>query len=219
MVVRTLYAEPAEGGPAALYRGALRSPERRGLAVVTTADCGLVRAPSFRVAALTRIGPWKEDHLRTEFGKRTRWAMRPGARTGSWIFRKVDDHRWEACLEVGGAVRPEGVAMAEDAVHDAGGPGRLRSGHSLLEDRLSRPEGLDLRAETGGPHPLGGRCSRGLLRGPVEEREGRVSLRGPVLGPLTPELVRRQHPGHDGPMLLPRASRVPRTGPKPANPW
>jgi DNA gyrase inhibitor GyrI len=71
-------------------------------------DFELTTAPSYRVASIVRVGPWKEDNLRTEFGELVRWARRRKIRTGRWIFFERHHHRWEACLEVRGEVAPEG---------------------------------------------------------------------------------------------------------------
>lgn len=71
-------------------------------------DFELRRAPSFRVGYLTRIGPWKEENLRSEFRELTGWAARQGLRTGRWIFYHKGDDRWEACLEIRGKAKPAG---------------------------------------------------------------------------------------------------------------
>lgn len=68
----------------------------------------LEKAPAYRVASIVRVGPWKEENLRTEFGELTRWAERRGVRTGHWIFRDRGHDVWEACLEIAGAAAPEG---------------------------------------------------------------------------------------------------------------
>ncbi|HZY69376.1 MAG TPA: GyrI-like domain-containing protein [Thermoplasmata archaeon] len=73
-----------------------------------TVDFSWKNAPSYRVAAIVRVGPWKEDNLRPEFGELSRWAARQGLRTGRWIFFERNHHRWEACLEVKGRGREEG---------------------------------------------------------------------------------------------------------------
>lgn len=65
-------------------------------------------APSYRVASVVRIGPWKEDNLRPEFSELVRWAKRQHVWTGKWIFFERDSHRWEACLEISGRPSPEG---------------------------------------------------------------------------------------------------------------
>lgn len=71
-------------------------------------DFGWKNEPSHRVAAIIRVGPWKEDNLRTEFGELTRWAERQGLRTGRWIFSHRANDRWEACLEYRGKAQAEG---------------------------------------------------------------------------------------------------------------
>ena len=32
-----------------------------------TVDFALTKSPSYRVASIVRVGPWKEDNLRSEF--------------------------------------------------------------------------------------------------------------------------------------------------------
>lgn len=73
-------------------------------------DFALKKAPSYRVASIVRIGPWKEDNLRTEFRALSRWAQKNRIRTGRWIFldARRDHHRWEACLEIKGRARAGG---------------------------------------------------------------------------------------------------------------
>jgi len=68
----------------------------------------LKRVPAVRVAAIVRVGPWRPDNLRTEFGELTRWAERQRVRTGRWVFVERDHHRWEACLEFRGKARADG---------------------------------------------------------------------------------------------------------------
>jgi hypothetical protein len=71
-----------------------------------TVDFELKRVPKMNVASILRVGPWREDNLRTEFGELTRWAKAAKVRTGRWVFTERDHHRWEACLEVFGTKVP-----------------------------------------------------------------------------------------------------------------
>ena len=73
-----------------------------------TVDFELKRERAYKVAAITRVGPWKEENLRSEFRELTRWAKKEGVRTGKWIFRHSDDNRWEACLEIKGKAKAVG---------------------------------------------------------------------------------------------------------------
>lgn len=68
----------------------------------------LGKAPSYRVASIVRVGPWKEDNLRAEFRELGKWAEKNGLRAGSWIFYERDHNRWEACLEISGTAKREG---------------------------------------------------------------------------------------------------------------
>ena len=71
-------------------------------------DFLLKRAPRFRVGAITRVGPWREDNLRREFRELMRWAKAQRARPGRWIFLERGSNRWEACLEFAGRARATG---------------------------------------------------------------------------------------------------------------
>lgn len=73
-----------------------------------TVDFSLARSPAYRVASIVRVGPWKEENLRTEFAELARWAKRQKLRPGRWIFLERGNDRWEACLEIRGRARPEG---------------------------------------------------------------------------------------------------------------
>jgi effector-binding domain-containing protein len=71
-------------------------------------DFELARAPKYRVASITRKGPWKNDNLRAEFAELTKWAAKRKVKTGKWIFREPADRVWEACLELKGRAEAEG---------------------------------------------------------------------------------------------------------------
>lgn len=73
-----------------------------------TVDFELKKVPSIHVASISRITPWKEGVLRTEFRELTAWAAEAGLRTGRWIFSHPSDDRWIACLEVEGEAAPRG---------------------------------------------------------------------------------------------------------------
>jgi len=73
-----------------------------------TVDFELTRAPSYRVASIVRVGPWKENNLRSEFEELEHWAKRQGVRTGTYVFLERGSRRWEACLEIKGRAKAEG---------------------------------------------------------------------------------------------------------------
>lgn len=75
-----------------------------------TVDFALANSPSYRVASIVRVGPWKEDNLRSEFEELERWAKRQGVKTGSYVFRERGGkpRKWEACLEYQGKAKAEG---------------------------------------------------------------------------------------------------------------
>jgi effector-binding domain-containing protein len=71
-------------------------------------DFSLTRVPRYRVASIVKVGPWREENLRTEFTELRRWAERHRIRTGRWIFVHPGGNRWEACLEIKGRAPAEG---------------------------------------------------------------------------------------------------------------
>jgi DNA gyrase inhibitor GyrI len=80
-------------------------------------DFEIKRAPSYNVASILKVGPYREDNLRTEFGELMKWAKKNGLRTGKWIMyehdgpnsrRGMNQRRWEACLEIRGKAAPDG---------------------------------------------------------------------------------------------------------------
>lgn len=71
-------------------------------------DFELTKSPSFRVASITRIGPWKKDNLRSEFKELLAWAKDQKVRPGRWIFLHNGDRHWEACLEIKGRAEAAG---------------------------------------------------------------------------------------------------------------
>lgn len=73
-----------------------------------TVDFELRKMPAYKVGSIVRIGPWKEDNLRTEFAELTQWARRHRVGTGKWFFVHRGGPRWEACLEIRGNPPPEG---------------------------------------------------------------------------------------------------------------
>jgi hypothetical protein len=73
-----------------------------------TVDFSLAKAPRYRVASILKIGPWREDNLRSEFAELRRWATRHRLSTGRWIFVHRGGTRWEACLEIRGPAVSEG---------------------------------------------------------------------------------------------------------------
>lgn len=120
-------------------------------------DFALGKAPRYRVGSITRVGPWKEDNLRTEFGELTRWARRQGLRTGRWIFVERGRHRWEACLEVRGHAHEEGrirlktlsAARIARIVFDPDAVSSRIVYHGLIDWTRARRRAGEIRAVTG----------------------------------------------------------------------
>jgi DNA gyrase inhibitor GyrI len=73
-----------------------------------TVDFALTRTPNYRVASIVRVGPWKEDNLRSEFEELEAWAERQKVKTGAYLFLERGRHRWEACLAYKGRASAEG---------------------------------------------------------------------------------------------------------------
>ena len=80
-------------------------------------DFEVSRTPSYTVASILKIGPYREDNLRSEFGELVSWAKKHRVRTGKWIMYEHDgpnsrrpgnQRRWEACLEIRGKAKAEG---------------------------------------------------------------------------------------------------------------
>jgi len=74
-------------------------------------------APSYRVAYITRTGPYSGQNMwRPEFGRLVRWAQEKKLQTGKWIVYFIDEwgekperqRRSVACLEIKGRSEPEG---------------------------------------------------------------------------------------------------------------
>src|SRR2546425_12676067 len=80
-------------------------------------DFEVTRTPSYTVASILKIGPYREDNLRSEFEELVSWAKKNRLRTGKWIMYEHDgpnsrrpgnQRRWEACLEIRGKAKAEG---------------------------------------------------------------------------------------------------------------
>jgi DNA gyrase inhibitor GyrI len=80
-------------------------------------DITVKRAPSYTVASMMRVGPYRRDMLRVEFNQLVNWAKKRKIRTGKWILyfldepggrRRVNKLRSEACLEIKGSAKTEG---------------------------------------------------------------------------------------------------------------
>jgi len=144
-------------------------------------DFEVTRTPSYTVAAILKIGPYREDNLRSEFGELVAWAKQHRLRTGKWIMYEHDgpnsrrpgnQRRWEACLEIRGKAKPEGrisdfrssVSRAISAVSFARTngletimSGRKPSSFSATETTRfaqSRPSGVRCRSSVACPLPF-----------------------------------------------------------------
>lgn len=73
-----------------------------------TVDFGFKRAPSYRVATLTRKGSWDEKKLRGQFKTLAAWAEKRGVRTGRWLFFEPNMKTFVAGIEVKGKAKGSG---------------------------------------------------------------------------------------------------------------
>ncbi|MGA7860513.1 MAG: GyrI-like domain-containing protein [Thermoplasmata archaeon] len=73
-----------------------------------TVDFGYKRAPSFRVATLSRTGAWDEKKLRGQFKTLVEWARKNHLRTGHWLFFEPDMRTFIAGVEVRGKAKGSG---------------------------------------------------------------------------------------------------------------
>ena len=70
-------------------------------------DFRIKRAPAYRVATISRKGPWNERRIRAQFDRIAKWARASGLRTGCWIFREPGTRSWEVSIEIRGHARTE----------------------------------------------------------------------------------------------------------------
>jgi len=117
---RRLSSRPPSGGRTFVIRirhdgNEVVKPLRRVSMMVI--DFEVSRSPAYTVASILKVGPYREDNLRNEFGELVAWAKENRLRTGKWIMYEHDgpnsrrpgnQRRWEACLEIRGKGKPEG---------------------------------------------------------------------------------------------------------------
>ena len=86
--------------------------------MVMVVDIKVRRVPSYTVASMMRIGPYRRDMLHAEFNQLVNWAKKRKIRTGKWILYFLDEPggsrpmnklRSEACLQIKGKARAEGT--------------------------------------------------------------------------------------------------------------
>lgn len=73
-----------------------------------TVDFGFKRAPSYRLATLSRTGGWDEKKLRGQFRALVDWAKKKRLRTGRWFFLEPNYRTFIAGIEVKGNVKGGG---------------------------------------------------------------------------------------------------------------
>ena len=86
-------------------------------------DITVKRAPSYTVASMRRVGPYRRDMLRAEFNQLVKWAEKRKIRTGKWILYFLDEPggrrpenklRSEACLEIKGKAKADFLLVSLD---------------------------------------------------------------------------------------------------------
>lgn len=73
-----------------------------------TVDFGFKRAPSYRVATLSRKGAWDEKKLRGQYRELVDWAKKHRLRTGRWLFLEPTVRTFIAGVEVKGKAKGSG---------------------------------------------------------------------------------------------------------------
>jgi len=73
-----------------------------------TVDFSYKRAPSYRVATVSRTGKWDEKKLRGQFRTLAQWAKKNHLRTGRWIFLEPNMKTFIAAIEVKGKATAQG---------------------------------------------------------------------------------------------------------------
>jgi effector-binding domain-containing protein len=73
-----------------------------------TVNFSFRRAPSYRVATLSRTGGWDEKKLRGQFKTLEEWAKKNHLRTGRWMFFEPNMRTFVAGIEVKGSATGKG---------------------------------------------------------------------------------------------------------------
>lgn len=73
-----------------------------------TVDFKLKKAPTFRLATLTRKGAWNEGKLRGQFRTLVAWAKKNHLKIGHWLFLEPDARTFIAAIEVRGKAKGQG---------------------------------------------------------------------------------------------------------------
>jgi hypothetical protein len=73
-----------------------------------TVDFKLKKAPSYRIATLSRTGAWNETKLRGQFKALVAWAKKNHLRVGHWLFLEPNMRTFVAAVEVHGKAKATG---------------------------------------------------------------------------------------------------------------
>ncbi|MGC2288480.1 MAG: hypothetical protein WA688_01305 [Thermoplasmata archaeon] len=73
-----------------------------------TVDFSFKRAPSYRLATLSRRGGWDEKKLRGQFKTLAEWAKKNHLRTGHWMFFEPNGKTFVAAIEIKGKASGSG---------------------------------------------------------------------------------------------------------------
>src|SRR3989475_8238190 len=116
-------------------------------------DFEVTRTPSYTVASILKIGPYREDNLRSEFGELVSWAKQHRLRTGKLIMYEHDgpfffssrrrhtrfDCDWSSDVCSSDLARAAGRA-SPGAGAPAGRPSSPRRGRTPWRPRRARSE-------------------------------------------------------------------------------
>ena len=91
-----------------------RPPRSRGISIVV--DFTLKRVPSYRVASVRFVSPYRESRIRSEWEGLERWTKSQHLRTGKWIFSEEGEgprYRFMVAVEIRGAAKSEGKVRVQ----------------------------------------------------------------------------------------------------------
>ena len=73
-----------------------------------TVEFRIKKAPSYRIATLSRTGAWNEKKLREQYRNLVEWAKKNHLRVGHWLFLEPNLRTFVAAVEVRGKAKGSG---------------------------------------------------------------------------------------------------------------
>jgi effector-binding domain-containing protein len=73
-----------------------------------TVEFRFKKAPSYRLAILSRTGAWNEQKLRGQYKTLVDWAKKNHLRVGHWLFLEPNERTFVAAVEVKGKAKGSG---------------------------------------------------------------------------------------------------------------